>query len=486
MATVDAQTSPESVQPKGRLHHWCDLLMTPVDGASLAAFRILFGALMVWDVFLFFANGWIASDYIEPAFYFAYLPFVAPLPGNGMYAIFFVMGLAALFVALGMLYRLAAAVFCLLFTYVFLLDKTYYLNHYYLICLISFLMIIVPAHRVWSIDRLIARHRKPEFVPRWSLWLPRGQVSLVYFYGGIAKLNSDWLRGQPMISWMAERSDLPVIGPIVSLPSVAVAMSYCGLAIDLALPFLLNFRRTFWIGVIVSLLFNLLNRFLFSIGVFPLMMLATLVLFYPRTDWPRLILQRIRNLFHGGAIPAVDAPLSRNRDSTELAEACPAAATRAEPLTGPRVALLGFIHFFALLQLVVPLRHALYPGDVAWTEEGHRFSWRMKLREKTVDFRMTILMPSSGRHLDIEPDEWLAPRQTDEMVFRPDMILQFAHIVADEVAKEQGERPRVYVDAKASLNSRPEQQFIDPSFDLAAEPIDLRHKRWIVPLLPAP
>lgn len=33
-------------------------------------------------------------------------------------------------------------------------------------------------------------------------------------------------------------------------------------------------------------------------------------------------------------------------------------------------------------QILYPLRHHLYPGDVTWNELGHRYSWRMKLRDK--------------------------------------------------------------------------------------------------------
>ena len=147
---------------------WRDHLLAPVDGASLAVFRICFGLLMLWDVWQYWANGWVASEYVEPTFHFTYFlfPFVRPWPGNGMYWHFGVLGLLAALMAVGLFYRLAAWGFFLGFTYLFLLDKTYYLNHNYLICLLSFVLAIVPAQSAWSLDAWRS-HRK-ETRPRAS------------------------------------------------------------------------------------------------------------------------------------------------------------------------------------------------------------------------------------------------------------------------------------------------------------------------------
>lgn len=49
-----------------------DGLLAPVDAASLAAFRIAFGVLLLWEVWKFFANGWIARYYVDPSFHFTY------------------------------------------------------------------------------------------------------------------------------------------------------------------------------------------------------------------------------------------------------------------------------------------------------------------------------------------------------------------------------------------------------------------------------
>jgi surface polysaccharide O-acyltransferase-like enzyme len=108
---------------------------------------------------------------------------------------------AAACVMVGFLYRIAAPLFFLAFTYFFLLDQTRYMNHFYLVCLISFLMCFLPAERAFSVDALLRRSIRSDVVPAWTLWLLRAQVGIPFFYGGIAKLNSDWVHGWFMVSY---------------------------------------------------------------------------------------------------------------------------------------------------------------------------------------------------------------------------------------------------------------------------------------------
>jgi len=131
-----------------------DRLFAPIDIASLVFFRIAFGILMLIEVIRFFAYNWIFASYIEPEFFFTYYGFewITPWPGDLMYVHFIVLGILAIFVLVGFQYRVSMALFFLGFTYVFLLDQAYYLNHFYLISLISFMMIFVPSHRAFSID----------------------------------------------------------------------------------------------------------------------------------------------------------------------------------------------------------------------------------------------------------------------------------------------------------------------------------------------
>jgi hypothetical protein len=140
------------------------------------------------------------------------------------------------------------------------------------------------------------------------------------------------------------------------------------------------------------------------------------------------------------------------------------------------------VALYLAAQILIPLRHWLYPGDVNWTEEGHRFSWRMKLRSKDTRLFVTLRDADTGREWSVAPGDGVQPWQLDEMATRPDMILQYAHYVAAQSRSAVGvAHPRVFVEALCSLNGAPEQPLIDPHVDLAAEPRSLRHARWILP-----
>jgi vitamin K-dependent gamma-carboxylase len=452
----------ETVHAAGRaqaaawITRWRDYLLAEVDGAALGVFRILFGLIMFWEVTRYFGYGWIARYYIDPAYNFSYLPFVQPWPAAGMYAHFAALGVLSILIALGVWYRAAAWLFFVGFTYVFLLDKAQYLNHFYLISLISLLMALAPADRALSLRRTWDKDRSAGMVPRWSMHMLRFQVAIVYFFGGIAKLNADWLSGYPLGDWLQSSLDLPILGTIVAQPWAGVLFAWGGLVVDLTVPFLLLFPRTFWLGALMVLGFNLLNARLFSIGIFPWFMLGALALF-PRPDWPRLIL---------------GTPAARRRT-----------AIQAKQTVGRSVlVLLIGLHVYAAVQLVLPFRHWLYPSDVAWSEEGHRFAWRMKLRDKDAQVTFYTTDPVSGEREAVRARQWISSRQEGKMASRPDMIHQFAHFVADDYAAAHGVRPLVTVDAFAGLNGRERTRFIDPTVDLAAEPIGLGARPWILPM----
>jgi vitamin K-dependent gamma-carboxylase-like protein len=438
-------------------------LFEPVDGASLAVFRIAFGLLITWESFRYFDHGWIKRYWIEPDFYFTFWGFdwVEPWPGDGMYWHWRAIGLLGLLVAAGLFYRISCALLLLAMTYLFLLDKSWYLNHVYLICLLSFILVFVPAHRTWSLDALRGRRRSVPAPPRWALWLVRAQVGVVYFGGGVAKLNPDWLRGEPLRQWLAERGGFFVLGRFFHEEWFVYLFAYGGLLLDLFVVPLLLWRRTRLFAFAAVAFFHITNSRLFEIGIFPWLALATTTIFF-EPDWPR---RAWALLFRG--------PLR------------PSSTLQADSIgPGRRGLLVGFLGAYLLVQLFMPLRHWLYPGDVHWTEEGHRFAWHMKLRDKeALQISFEAVDPATGRREPIQPEDYLSQRQYDEMATRPDMIRQFADHVADEWGAQGRPRPKIHVRALIQLNDREPQLLLDPNRDLA-EIADrpFRHADWILPL----
>jgi HTTM domain/Vitamin K-dependent gamma-carboxylase, lumenal domain len=434
-------------------------LFAPVDPASLAFLRIAFGLLLAWEVGVYFATGRIGADYVEPAFHFTYLGFhwVRPWPGAGMYVHFAALGLAALALALGLAARASAAFFCAGFTYVFLLEEARYLNHFYLICLLAFLLAVVPAGRAFSIDALLSGEHRA--APAWALFLVRAQIGLVYLFAGIAKLNPDWLRAAPLDEWLADRAGHPVLGAVLATRAGAYAFSYGGLTLDLLAWPLLAWRPTRTGMFLFVASFHLLNATLFGIGIFPWLMLAATTVFL-EPDWPRALAHRL------------------------LGPRVPRAPAFEPPAPSPfaRRAVPAFVALYLAVQVVVPLRHLLYPGSVHWTEEGHMFSWHMKLRDKSSTATFLLTDPATGETTLVDPRAELTDDQARKMSGRPDMILQYAHHLAQTRSHPGGPRLQVHALVTTSLNGREPQPLVDPDVDLAAEPQGLGHARWIVPL----
>ena len=245
--------------------------MAPVDIAPLVLLRIAFGAVMLWEVWRHFDNGWIKTHFIFPKFHFTFFGFdwVRPWPGEGMYLHFLMLGVFALCIMVGFFYRIAAGLFFVGFAHIFLIDMALYLNHYYLIVLVSFLLIFVPANRGFSMDAKLHPEIRSDTVPAWTLWLFLGQISIVYSYGGLAKLNSDWLQGEPMRIFLGRRTDFPIFGPLFGEEWVVYLFCYGGLFFDLFVVPLLLWSKTRLYAIGAAVLFHMMNAYLFRIGEVP-------------------------------------------------------------------------------------------------------------------------------------------------------------------------------------------------------------------------
>lgn len=477
--TPDVPTATPFVASSGaKASLWqrlCRALFEPVDISFLVFFRILFGGIMLWEVYRYFTYGWITRYFVEPALTFTYYGFswVKPWPGRGMYIHFFVLGVAAACVMVGFLYRFAAPVFFLAFTYAFLLDQTRYLNHLYLVCLISFLMCFLPAERAFSVDSLLRRKIRAVVVPAWTLWLLRAQVGIPYFFGGIAKLNSDWIHGgEPMRTWLRPLTGMAGMGSMFTSNWVVYGFVIGGLLLDLLVVPLLLWRRTRPFALAAAILFNLINSVIFDIGIFPWLMLGTLLLFFP-PDLPRRFARAFMS--PGEAFPGAEpAPASSAKLIAE-GESCPA-------LFPSQKIVAGLLAAYLAIQLALPLRHYLYPGNVSWTEEGHNFAWHMKLRTKDGEALFTVSHPSSGQTWTIKPGDYLKSHQLMKMITKPDLILLFSHYLAEEKRREGYDNVEVRAHVMVSLNGRQQQLLIDPDVDLTKMKVSLLPADWIMPL----
>jgi hypothetical protein len=428
------------------------------DAATLAFFRLAFGLLMVFSVLRFAANGWIEKFYIQPKFHFTYYGFDWVKPyGVYTYVAFIICGLSALFVAIGFKYRLSVILFFLSFTYIELLDKTTYLNHYYFVSLVSFVMIFLPANACFSAD---AYRRQKSFsnVPRYTVDVIKLLLAIVYIYAGIAKLNSDWLiEAMPLKIWLPANAHLPVVGPLLVKPWVAYAFSWVGAVYDLAIVFMLLNRRTRLFGFILVVVFHLMTRILFPIGIFPYVMIVASLVFFSG-DFHRRILSYISIWFR---LPKITTqPFEKTTNNK------------------PAFVLLTV---FMAFQLLLPFRYLAYPQELFWSEEGFRFSWRVMLMEKAGYTRFIVSDAQTGKKVYVDNSKFLTPFQEKQMSFQPDFIIQYAHYLHDYYAAQGTHDPIVKADSYVALNGRLSKQYIDPNVNLAKEYESFSHKTWILP-----
>ena len=433
-------------------------LNRPADILPLAIFRIAFGALMFASTLRFMVNGWIDALYVQPRFHFSYLGFewVKPLDAAGMNVVFFALLILSLFIMLGLAYRPAIALFFIVFTYVELIDQATYLNHYYFVSLVSFLLNFTPAHRTLSLDARLRPKLKSRYVPFWRIFMLQLQLAIVYFFAGFAKLNEDWLlHGRPLAIWLKANTSLPLIGPLFDHDWMAVLLSWAAAAYDLTVAVWLSWKRTRLVAYATVIVFHLFTALLFPIGVFPYVMIASTLIFFSGREL-RSAPQRL-----GIRLP----PMPRR--------------SFRPPVHISRPAKLVLILFFAL-QLTLPLRHFLYPGDANWTMEGYRFAWRVMLNEKAGFATFYLVDKTAGKTRIVYGDQFLTLQQLRHMAYQPDMILQFARFLAANHPYAGQHDIAVYAEVHVAHNGKPSKLLIDPEQNLLDVSRDIFSANWIL------
>lgn len=442
-----------------------------IDASSLAMFRIMFGALLLFESVNYGVFLCLDCMYRSSSLLFKYHRFewVGVWPGYGLEIHFFVMALSAICIMLGLYYRIAMTVFTVCFCYLFFLDQALYLNHFYLAALFCTIMIFLPAHHYWSLDA----RRKPEIasdsVPAWTrLWLVV-QLEIVLIYAGLVKLNLDWLNLEPMRLWMNAQSanSHAIFQWLTQDPGIALA-SYGVIVLHLIGAPLLLWRKTRLVVFGLYCVFHTINALVFNIGIFPWMTIAvTLMIFDP--DWPKQFYHWVRARF-GSNTALFDSAAVVNHNTV---------ISSGNSLKN--VAIVVSVLVWLAVQIVTPLRHWFIPGNVAWNEAGHRFSWRMKLRDKQGIAKFYVVVNDNASVL-ADPREHLNRKQIRKMNCIPDLIWQYAQYLEHEYSKDPDDEVKVYVDAMCSLNTREPGSLINRLVDLTSidrtEPV----QNWILPM----
>ncbi|MEO1997827.1 MAG: HTTM domain-containing protein, partial [Planctomycetaceae bacterium] len=422
---------------------WSRQLWEPCDIASVVFFRVAFAGVMLSHVAMVLQNDWIEYYFAGSRYHLSYYGFewVQALGGTGMRRIHLLMGLAAIGVGLGLFYRVSAVLLFATFTYTLLSEASLYQNHYYLVSLIAFLLILIPAHRSFSVDASIFPGKASPFIPHWCRWGLMFLIALPYAYGGVAKLNGDWLHALPLSIWIPQKSHLPIIGPFLTEPWVAWALSYAGLLLDLSIVPLLLWRKTRSMAYVAAVLFHLMNFALFKIDVFPWMMILLTTIFCV-PDWPRKLLRR----------PLLTIP----EDAVESSRS---------PSPMQRV-VLGVVGIFVVWQLVFPFRHFAYPGNANWTEEGQNFAWRMMLHHKDLFIRFYATDGLTGKTAVIPIGRMLTQRQLMDIAKSPEQIAAASRFFADVASRLGLKQVEIRAVVIISLNGRKPQLMFNPDLNL--------------------
>lgn len=439
-------------------------LSQPVPIQSLAAFRIAFGALLVWDCWRFVQHDRVSRYWVEPQILFPYPGFswLKPLPEPWIHWLWLGMGLAAALVMLGLFYRLASVALLAIFGYFFLLDRSEYLNHFYLVILFAALLAVMPAHRAFSLDAWLRPAIRRDHVAYASVFMLRAQLEIVLIYAGLVKLTPDWLAGQPLEIWLRNARDPGPFGFLFAHDWFFPAISWAVVALHVLGAPLLLWARTRLAVFAIYCVFHIANAFYFNIGIFPWLTIAATTIFFA-PDW----LQRLAHWL-----------LARFQQVPPLATSAPPSA-RAVPR-----AVLAAMALWLAVQIVVPIRGAIFDSEIRWSGEGHRFSWRMRIFDRDAEGVFFVIAPGlPGEVHVVEPTDWLSPRQAGKVLARPDLIRDFALALERRWLEAGHDEVAIHADIRKSLNGRPYQQFIDPAADLTrVEVHPLRRNDWVLPL----
>ncbi len=438
-----------------------NFLFLPISISIGVNFRIIFGLLMLISSIRFWSMGWIEEQYLNPAFHFKYFGFewLEVLPEKYLYCLYALMVLTLLGIITGFLYRISTVLYFLIFTYFELIDLTYYLNHYYLVSLLSFLLIFAPFGKAFSLDNLFFKRKEYTNIEFYWIFIFQFQIALVYIYAGIAKMNSIWLfEAMPLKIWLQSASSIPYLGGFFQNETIAYLFSWAGMIFDLSIIFLLLNNKLRFISYLVLLLFHAFTGYLFQIGMFPLLMSGLVLIFFGESFHNQILLF-LKTTF-------------RNQikcNSTEISNIL---------YRNKSVLFFTFISIYIFFQVVFPFRYLLYKNDFFYSEQGYRFGWRVMLFEKSADAIFYVTNTQTGKKQPVINSDFLNPHQEKQMSMQPDMILQFAHFLAKNYSIS-GIEPNITAEVRVMLNGKPSIFLFNPDLVLNKIEDSFKEKTWL-------
>lgn len=429
-------------------------LFKQIDNTGLVLFRAVFGLLIATEAIGAIFTGWVRRTLVEPNFTFNFIgfDFLQQLQGPGLYYYFAIMGLFGIFVMLGFKYRFSMAAYAIMWTGVYLMQKCSYNNHYYLMMLLCWIMVFLPANRWFSLDVKLNPKIKSAAMPRWVLLVLILQVWIVYTYASVAKMYPDWLNASMAALLMEGKKHYWGIGDILQQSWVHWSIAYTGIFFDLLIIPLLLWKKTRVVTFILSVFFHLFNSIVFQIGIFPYMSIAFALFFFSSETLKKRFLPK-KKIYTAGEV----------------------LVPKYNKL------LIGVFSIYFLFQLGLPLRHWVFKDDVLWTEEGHRLSWRMMLRAKSGSLTVWVKDKAGGEKQRYNYSILLGPKQRGAVATKPDIMWQLAQKIK-QVEARNGRNVAVFMDARVSVNDGPYFPFTNPTVDIAAEEWHpFKHSEWILP-----
>jgi vitamin K-dependent gamma-carboxylase len=437
------------------------LLFKPSDPLRLNVFRFLFAFILILQFSNYTSAGFIEKGILAPAFlfHFDYLPFIKPISSAGMKFILLLTLIGPIMMFFRKTLRAGAIIYTLSFSYLFFLDQSYYNNHFYLIILLSIF---------WIFYKPTQDSKGTESIPFWQHFLFGFMVVLVYFYGGIVKLNSDWLFNQQPTRILLELNSAKSGFPDLLKSEFAIMyITYGGLIFDLCIGFMLIWKRTYLIAVVLTIIFHITNHFIFNIGeggnigIFPMMMIGAIVLFASPDKFRKFLAKFLPGVtpIYTPSNEVVDINSSKNKR------------------------IFAIVSAFLIIQLILPFRPYALNSQVHWTGQASFFGWRMKVTSKKTSVKFFVKFSENEEPQPINIGRIINTMQIDMMAQHVDMIYKFSQYLKHRFEKETGKTPIITADIQVSLNGRPMQAIVDPNTNLANITYSpWSHPDWVLPL----